>query len=228
MLVRLILGGVTLAAAGFAAKEYCEENGCPWESESASSSSSYEEDDETVSYKNSLAFHKQKKELYKTAMKAYSKFLTQYNIQDDTIQTDAKLLKQKFADKIIDDEIDSYIDKITGTLEILSHNLTLGIKLVKINGGEKVDEESLSQLQAYAKSIYALAHIPFFLDEYSGEVLTKLKEYDAFDDALLNKEGLLSVLVDAMSLAVQKESIHVDLSGELDAIATAKNENTLQ
>ena len=225
-MLRLILGGVTLAAAGFAAKEYCEENGCPWED--SSFSSSYEKDDETVNYKKSLAFHKQKKEFYKTAMKTYSKFLTQYNIQDDTIQTDAKLLKQRFADEIIDDEISSYMDKITATLEILSHNLTLGIKLVKINGGEKVDEESLSQLQAYARSIYALAHAPFFLDEYSGEVLTKLKEYDSIDDALLNKEGLLSVLVEAMSLAVQKESIHVDLSGELDAIATAQNENTLQ
>jgi hypothetical protein len=31
MLVRLLIGGVTLAAAGYAAKEYCEENGCPWD-----------------------------------------------------------------------------------------------------------------------------------------------------------------------------------------------------
>ena len=233
MLVRLLIGGVTLAAAGYAAKEYCEQEGCPWDS--SIPLSSYKEDDdaetkEKVSYKKSLAFHKQKKAFYKTSMQVYSTFLQEHGLKDETTQTDSKLLKQKFSDTIIDDEISSYMEKITSTLKVLSQNLALSVKMLSVHDEETVDEERILRLQAYAKSIYALAHAPFFLDAFSGKVIRKLKGYDdAFYRERLNKEGLLSTLVEAMSLSVNKEHVYVDLSGALDAIDTAtEDETTLQ
>ena len=221
MLVRLLIGGVTLAAAGYAAKEYCEERGCPWDDEVITPSPSYEhkqekEPAEKVSYEKAREFHKRKKALYKTSMKTYREFLEKHNIKDDTLQTDTKLLKQKFPDTIIDDEISSYMEKIINTLETLSYNLALHIKFVGLDENKEIDDESLQLIQTYAKNIYALAHVAFFIDPFSNETITKFKMSDTFYRKKLNKEGLLSTLVDAMSLSVKKESIHVDLSGETD------------
>lgn len=218
MLVRLLIGGVTLAAAGYAAKEYCEENGCPWD-DTITPSPSYEhekEPEEKVSYEKATNFHKRKKALYKTSMKTYREFLEKHDIKDDTLQTDTKLLKQKFPDSIIDDEISPYMEKIINTLETLSYNLALHIKFVGFKENKEIDEESLQLIQTYAKNIYALAHVAFFMDPFSDETITKFKMPDTYYRKKLNKEGLLSTLVDAMSLSVKKESIHVDLSGETD------------
>ena len=213
MLVRLLIGGVTLAAAGYAAKEYCEENGCPWD-DTITPSPSYEH--EKVSHTKALDFHKCKKALYKTSMKTYREFLEKHNIKDDTLQTDTKLLKQKFPDTIIDEEINSYMEKILNTLETLSYNLALHIKFVALDENSKVNEKSLKLIQNYAKNIYALAHAAFFIDTPSGDVITKFTMSDSFYSDKLNKGGLLTVLVDAMSLSVKKESIHVDLSEKAD------------
>ncbi len=219
MLVRLLIGGVTLAAAGYAAKEYCEENGCPWD-DTITPSPSYEhekEQEEKVSYEKATNFHKRKKALYKTSMKTYREFLEKHDIKDDTLQTDTKLLKQKFPDTIIDDEISSYMEKIINTLETLSYNLALHIKFVGFKESKEIDKESLQLIQTYAKNIYALAHVAFFIDPLSDEAITKIKMSDTFYyRKKLNKEGLLSTLVEAMSLSIKKESIHVDLSGETD------------
>ena len=216
MLVRLLIGGVTLAAAGYAVKEYCEQEGCPWD-DTITDLPRYEHEKETeanVSYKKALDFHKRKKALYKTSMKIYHEFLEKHDIQDDTLRTDTKLLKQKFPDTIIDDEINSYMEKIQTTLEILSYNLALNIKFVGIDDNKRVDEMSLELIQAYAKYIYALAHAPFFL--YDGEVITKFKMSDSFYRKRLNKEELLFRLVEAMSLSMKKESITLDMRGESD------------
>jgi len=225
MLVRLLIGGVTLAAAGYAVKEYCEENGCPWDDEIIPLPS-YEHKQEKepegkVSYEKALDFHKCKKELYKASIKTYREFLEQHGIEDNTLQTGAKLLKQKFPDSIIDDDIDSCMEKITNILEILSYNLALNIKFVALDENDKVDEKSLKLIQNYAKNIYALAHAAFFIDTPSGNVITKFTMPDSFYRDRLNKGGLLTILVEAMSLSVKKESIHVDLSGESDENSAA-------
>ena len=218
MLVRLLIGGVTLAAAGYAAKEYCEERGCLWD-DTITPSPRYEhekEPEEKVSYEKATNFHKRKKALYKTSMKTYREFLENHDIKDDTLQTDTKLLKQKFPDTIIDDEISSYMEKIINTLETLSYNLALHIKFVGLDENKEIDDESLQLIQTYAKNIYALAHVAFFIDPFNYETITKFKMSDTFYRKKLNKEGLLSTLVEGMSLSVRKESIHVDLSGETD------------
>ena len=225
MLVRLLIGGVTLAAAGYAAKEYCEENGCPWDDE-ITPSPSYEhkqekEPEEKVSYEKALDFHKRKKELYKASMKTYREFLEQHGIEDNTLCTTTKLLKQKFPDSIIDDDIESCMEKITNILEILSYNLALNIKFVALDENNKVNEKSLKLIQNYAKNIYALAHAAFFIDTSSGDVITKFTMSDSFYSDKLNKGGLLTILVEAMSLSVRKESIHVDLSEKSDENSAA-------
>lgn len=216
MLGKILIGGVTLAAAGYAVNEYCEEYGCPWDDDAASSSS-YRDEEETqekVSYQKALDFRKQKKALYKTSMKIYREFLEKHGIKDDVLQLDIKLPKQKFPDTMVDDDISSYMDKIINTLETLSYNLALNIKFVGLNESKDVDEERLKLIQAYAKNIYALAHVAFFVDSFSGEAITKFTIFNSPYSQKFNKEEILSTLVEAMSLSVQKESIHVDLSKE--------------
>jgi len=39
-----IIGGVTIAAVGYVVKEYCDEQGCPWDTHTSSSHSWREEE----------------------------------------------------------------------------------------------------------------------------------------------------------------------------------------
>ena len=196
MIGRLILGTVTLAAAGYALKEYCETNGCPWEEDTR-----YDEEEKPAqsknetsqSFKQAKQFHKRKKALYKEAMTHYREFLDKHSIEDDTLDLDAKMIKQKFPDELVDDEVASYLEKIVKTLEILTYNLKLAI--------ESYDnkEDELSKIQNYAKAIYDLAHTQLFSQSIYGQSF--------------QKDVILETLVGVMELAVRKDAVFVDLSG---------------
>lgn len=226
MLVRLLLGTVTMAAAGYAVKGYCEDEGCPWESKKRSSESDYsdkeeKEPQEELSYKKAIEFHKTKKGFYKSSMKSYQKFLDKYSLIDEEINTDSKLVKQKFSDDMIDEDIESYMKQINDILDILSYNLSLGMKVSAL-GKDEPTQESITQLRGYAKSIYTLSHISFFVVGWTNKIIQITNKNVATQ---FNKENILEALVTAMSLSMQKESIHVDLSGELDASSTEKDES---
>ena len=187
-MLRLIVGGATLAAVGYALKEYCEEEACPWD-EFLSSEQSREKE---PSFKNGAIakeFHKQKKSIYKKSMQEYKAFLETQNISDAELPLDSKLTKEKFSDERAEDVI-LYIQQISDTLEILSCNLDLEIRYFSD------DKEKITQ---YAQSIYALSHLKLFNRKYR-----------------VNETEILSALVKAMALTSQKNSIHVDLEGSKD------------
>ena len=125
-------------------------------------------------------------------MKKYQEFLEKYKIENNDITTDLKLEKQKFSDEQITDELEAYISQISNTLEILSHNLSLGIRMVQ---NEKIlEDDVVEKLNSYANSIYTLSHLKLF-DQWQS----------------VNQVEILSVLVKAMGQATQKDTIHVDL-----------------
>ena len=210
-----IIGGVTIAAVGYAIKEICEEEGCPWEDSTSSEKNRdkeqksdntkdffwgyYETDSssskqELKNSKISKEFHKVKKSIYKTSMQMYQEFLVKYEIDDKYIlPIDNKLKKQKLSDDLISDELDSYIKQITSTLEILSHNLSLGIQVLQ--NKENSQEYDVENLYDYAQSIYDLSHL-MLLDEWQN----------------LNQVEILSTLVKAMKQVTNKDTIYVDLA----------------
>ena len=196
MIGRLIIGAVTLAATGYAVKEYCETNGCPWDDDAP-----YEDEKPTQkksetkqSFKQAKQFHKRKKTLYKEVMTQYGEFLKTNSIEDDTIDPDAKMIKQKFPDELVNDEVASYLDKIVNTMEILTHNLQLAIK------SYEGKEEDLRKIKNYAKAIYDLAHTQLFAQSIYGQSF--------------QKDVVLETLVGVMELAVRRDVVFVDLGSE--------------
>jgi len=190
-MIPLIIGGVTLAVVGYAIKEVCEEEGCPWDSKTSTFEKT-EEAETVMNSKKAKDFHKFKKNIYKVSMQEYQEFLEKHNLQNDDITTDLKLEKQKLSDEMITDEIESYINQISNTLEILSYNLSLGIKMMQ--NEKSLEDEVVQKLNSYANSIYNLSHLKLF-DQWSR----------------VNQVEILSVLVKAMGEATQKDTIHVDL-----------------
>ena len=157
--------------------------------------------EEDVSTKISKQFHKQKKKIYKASMQEYQAFLDKHSIQDAIVATDVKLLKQRFPDTTVDDEIESYMSQVNKNLEILSHNLSLAIQISELDT-EEISDESIIQIHSTAKSIYDLSHLAFFTHT----------DRDGFSSSSeLNKENILSLLVEVMSHLVKKEMIQVSL-----------------
>jgi len=191
-MLRLIIGSVTLAAAGYALKEFCEMEGCPWDEQRASSSSTDTTTKKQTTYTYAKKFHKKKKTAYKNGMQAYAMFLEQYKVEDKEIQTDLKLRKQKFPDESVNEEVKTALEKITHMTEVLSYNIQLHCQLLKQQTELKKEDKEL--MQQYAHSLYALAHLNIFT------------LYDTF-----NKSEFLEVMYDAMSLCVGKDSFYVDL-----------------
>ncbi len=192
-MIPLIIGGVTLAAVGYAVKEYCEEEGCPWDTSDNIFASTQNSDTDADTNKNSdeaKKFHKLKKEICKSSMQKYKEFLETYKLTNSDIDFESKPTKQKFSDDDIDDELLGYIAQISDTLEILSHNLSLEIS--KAQHSQKIDE-SKEQIDSYAQSISALANL------------------ELFQGHRINKLEILSTLVKAMGLTTQKNSLHVEL-----------------
>ena len=157
--------------------------------------------EEDVSTDISKQFLKQKKKIYKVSMQEYQAFLEKYNIQNSLVTTDSKLLKQRFPDNVVNDEIESYMSQFIKNLEILSHNLSLSIREADLDAQE-VSSETISQIQATAKSIYDLSHLAFFIQADEEASTSSIK---------LNKENILSLLVDVMSHLVKKEMLHISL-----------------
>ncbi len=189
-MIPLIIGGVTLAVVGYAIKEVCEEEGCPWDNKIPTPE---RDNTETVEIsKQSKEFHKFKKTIYKSSMQEYQSFLEKHNVENNDITTDAKLEKQKFSDEQITDELESYINQISNTLEILSHNLSLGIRMAQ--NEKSLEDDVVEKLNSYANNIYTLSHLKLF-DQWQS----------------INQVEILSVLVKAMGQATQKDTIHVDL-----------------
>lgn len=198
-MLRLIIGGVTLAAVGYAMKEYCEDEGCPWDEPSYTPSTniSTQIEENKVMEKNELAnkFHKLKKQYYKNSMKKYKAYLELNEIIDESIYTDQKLKKEDFSNAMIDSEVENFIERIRDTIEILSNNLDLKLHVFEVE--KEISEYDKNSMKLYAQNIYKLSHLKLF---------TTLKD--------INKEEILSSLVEAMPLVMKKESIFVDLSSE--------------
>jgi len=125
-------------------------------------------------------------------MKKYQEYLEKYKIENNDITTDLKLEKQKFSDEQITDELEAYISQISTTLEILSLNLSLGIRMIQ--NEKSLEDDVVEKLNSYANSIYTLSHLKLF-DQWQS----------------VNQVEILSVLVKAMGQATQKDTIHVDL-----------------
>lgn len=178
-MLRLILGTVTLAAAGYAVKEYCETNGCPWEDWEFEEYNQPTKPQETSkeSFKHSKQFHKQKKAIYKDAMANYQDFLSKYSLQDEAIDFDVKLEKQKIEDANVTDQVSSRMEKILHSMETLQHNLSVAMH------NYETDTQIWEKIQSYAQVFYNLAHV-----------------------GLLDKNAVLETLVDAMTLCMQKKT----------------------
>jgi len=184
----LVLGSVTLAAAGYALKEYCEREGCPWDDEIPFIATRVEKDETACRNLNGTIaknFHKNKKSHYKVGMQKYHEFLHHHNIEDKDVQTDAKLQKQKFPDNYVDDEANALLQQIVATIESLSTHIKLHAD--KFNTQVELTEKEKEQMKLYAQKLFALSHLQIF--EWGDR---------------LNKMEILQVLVGALDLHIQK------------------------
>jgi len=143
--------------------------------------------------KKSKKFHQYKKNIYKASMQEYQEFLEKHNIKNNDLPFYSNLEKHKFSDEQITDDLEAYINKISNILEILVYNLSLGIRMMK--NKKSVENDELIKLNNYANSINKLSHLKLF-DEWQN----------------INQLEILSTLVIAMELSIQRESIYVDLS----------------
>jgi hypothetical protein len=191
-MLRLIIGAATLAAAGYAAKEYCETEVCPWDDISYTPSTSEKSVKKPKNGKIAKEFHKHKKEHYQKGMQHYQSFLEKHDLQDRYVKTDVKLSKQKFPDDYVSEDAKLAIERISHMIEILSYNIEFNSKL--LNERTEIDKEDQELMSKYAQNLFALAHLEIFIG---------LK--------LLNKNGIAQAMYEAMSLSVQKDTIHVNL-----------------
>ena len=207
-----IIGGVTLAAVGYAIKEICEEEGCPWEDSTSSEknrdkerntntvkdfswgnyTSSGNNNQELKTSKIAKEFHKVKKSIYKISMQGYHDFLVKHNIDNRNIPTNSKLEKQKLSDELINDELKLYLKQITTILESLSQNLLLGIKVLQNN--KNLEEDVVERIHEYTQSIYNLSHLKL-LDEWQN----------------VNKVEISSTLIKAMEQVENQGTAQIDL-----------------
>ena len=129
-MLRLLFGSVTLAAAGYAVKEYCDTYGCPWDDAIESyDENSTQTEEKNKSFKQAKEFHKQKKVLYKKAMVAYQEFLQNLDVEDAGFDHNAKIKKQKFPDDVLDSEVQQYIKKSTKEMKSNFKRYTSMLKL---------------------------------------------------------------------------------------------------
>ena len=201
-----IIGGVTLAVAGYA---LCED-GCDYFSSGNKKRIRYDEDepnstvDNEQKFKNSdmakkaKKFHKFKKFIYTTSMQEYSEFLEKYQLDNTEFPNDVKLKKELFREDQITDELKEFISKISNALDVLSHNLNLAIRVQQTKTSP--EEETLVKIKSYASNIFALSHVKLF---------------DSSEN--INKLNILSALVEAMKFTTQKDSMHVDLTLDSNA-----------
>ena len=193
-MIPLIIGGATLAVVGYAVKEYYNDEGSPWDNYSIALKKveGNKESEDMKSSKKSKEFYKYKRYIYKTSMQEYQKFLEEYKIENNNISCSIKLEKQNFNDEDITDDLESYINKISNILKILSYNLSLGIRMVQ--NKKDLEDDVVIKINSYANNINKLSHLKLF---------DKLQN--------LNQLEILSSLVIAMELAIQKDTIYVDL-----------------
>lgn len=188
-MLRLIMGSVTLAAVGYALKEHCAAEGCPWDEKPTSSTV------DTKKQKNgkiAKEFHKNKKIAYNKGMKAYQTFIEQHKLKDTNIETDVKLKKQKFPDVYVTEEVQSALDRISNMIKILSYNIELNTNLLKDKS--EISKEVQDEMYKYAQSLFTLSNLKIFIG---------IK--------LLNKNDILQAMYDATALSVQNNTIHVNL-----------------
>jgi len=181
---RLLVGGVTLAALGYALKEYCEEEGCPWD-EYEDEIEKKDDKDSDMEENISKEFRKKKKSFLKESIEVYSQYIEKYNIED-SITCNPKIKKQLLTKEALE-----YTQIIEETLEILSHNLKINIlNIESLNNLEEIKDKINSQMEAICK----LSHLKLYKNDK------------------LNKEEILQTLVDTMRFALHKDNIYVDLS----------------
>lgn len=184
-MIPLLIGGVTLAAVGYAIKEYCEEEGCPWENMEKTYTTQTQEN--TPYYTISKEFHKFKKKLYKKSMKEYKEFLEKNAIDNDDAMKYVKIEKELIENHLISSALESYIDELSFVLNTLSYNLKLSLKLLEKQ--ENVSNANLEQINTYVENIDKLSHLKL-LDK-SGNV---------------NTDEILECLVQATGEPILKEA----------------------
>jgi len=145
----------------------------------------------TEGYRTSEAFYVLKKSIFEEFKEEYKKY-TQFENAIKNINTEIEIEQEMFDEGKLSNELSSYIRQISQTLEVLSYNFTLTLKLVIQE--KKIDEETNAILKNYTNSIYNLTHMTLFKQ-----------------DGSLNNIEILSSLVKAMELSVKKDSIHIEL-----------------
>jgi hypothetical protein len=187
----LIIGSVTIAAVGYAVKEYCEDEGCPWD-ESVCSSSTPTTIPIVLNTTKAKEFYKLKKSFYKPTLKKYATFIEKHQLKNPSIDITQKLQKKKFDDAVVTEELNGFMKQIGSTLEILAYNIDLKIRLLEKS--EKIEESELEKLNQDLDNLYNLSHLKLFK---SNQQIDKIE--------------ILSTLVKSMTTSMQKDSIPLEL-----------------
>ena len=175
-MIPLIIGGTIVSMIGYAIKEVCEEEGCPWDTTTQSNSIS-KEAKKFINSDEAKEFHQFKKKIYKTSMQAYQDFCKQYDIENDFTLSYMKPEKQKFSDEQITDELELCIEKITDTLEFLSEKLLSDVENLK--NKKEIEDNEIDKLKNYTLSIYDLLQLELFDRDKnlnSSEILVSILE----------------------------------------------------
>lgn len=186
----LIIGSVTLAAVGYAVKEYCEDKDyLPW---NESVSSTVTPTPVAHNTTKSKEFYNLKKSFYQPTLKKYATFIEKHQLENPTIDITQKLQKEKFDDAVVTEELNGFIKQISSILKILTYNIDLKICLLEKQ--EEKQESELTELNQDLTNLYNLSHLKLF---------TSYQQID--------KVEILSALVKSMVTMTQKNSIPLEL-----------------
>ncbi len=101
-MLRLVLGGIALAAVGYGVKEYCESEGCPWD----------EEPERTYSAPVNLfeSIHKQKLELYEHKLHNLKVLLLKFENTNEKLQfkDSINIHEEKLLQSELEDDVKLY------------------------------------------------------------------------------------------------------------------------
>ena len=190
-MIPLVLGGIALAAVGYGLKEYCEEEGCPWDNEVRTRPSRSEAPVNTFE-----ELHKDKVALYEDRLLGLRVQLLNIENVDKKLafKNTVNIVDEKLSETVIEDDVMVYAELFTDTLNKSSRLLE--------SASEKIDDlvDNNTKYETYSKAEKKLVKKAYKIVNVSQKLLglvlldnevLKLETVPVLKALALKIEGLL-------------------------------------
>ncbi|UCN00131.1 hypothetical protein LCX93_11475 [Sulfurimonas sp. SWIR-19] len=155
-MVKLVVGGVTMAAVAYAIKEFCE-NECWVDRKHCSSVDSEDKETSGTNKERLKAFYALKKKIYKKSLKKYQLLIEQYQPEDYYKPKMNKIPKEDLDNSLPASYINLYIEKIEYALERLYKQLKKSLQEESKDFAKK--SENIQTIYKQMKAIDKLVNL---------------------------------------------------------------------